>query len=862
MSAEEWEEIKSLFASALAVPLAERSAFLARSCGDRTHLLAVVQELLANHHETGTGGLPPSARSQPLLSRGGLVANRYRITRFLARGGMGEVYEVFDERLRCRLALKVLRAELAADKAALARFERELLITRDVAHDGLCRLFDLVEHQAAAGVMPCLTMELLVGESLADFLVRQRPLDAATALPWIRQIGSAVATLHRRHIVHRDLKPSNVMLASRDNSPPQAIVMDFGLAKVRDAESELFESQVNLQAGAPYFMAPELLRGEKPSVASDIYSFGLLIDEMVTSARAFSAESLQALYFAKLWEAPTPPRERSTGLPEHWNQTILRCLSSDPAARFASIADVVQALEAPAAAKPRQLRRRRILVAAGIGAPIVLGGLAVTVVSGLPVWAKVGVFDIENRVGEAYEHLCRGTVVELMRRLSGMEGIDVQRLYQISRPGAALDQRFSLSGALSGAPGNLTLQMQLFDHASASVLWAEDFGERINRSTGQIPVGNLLGIQTEIAEQTIRALESALGIALRLNSVLRPWRRSREFAVGSPTSSNLAFDLFLRGQTLMQEGSPASLDAAVENLDRAVAEDPRFALAHAALAQAHLSAMNFDQRRAEDHGRSARLHAERALAEDPQLPEAHASLAAVRQRFWDWPGAMESYDAALRLRPRFPRALRWRAGLVLQFGRFEEAVAGMEQAHQLDPYDRSSAAGHGLTLLFAGRVAAAIELLENALLGREMMTARFNLGEAYARHAFLLANQLSSALYDKALQQAAQISRVEAAQPLLSTQLSALTYSLMGDPAAARPHVLLLEQQVAQGAASPGRLARVYSIQRDLDRAMALLERALLARDTSLGYIKVDPFLENVRQHPRFPSLVAAMRLT
>jgi tetratricopeptide (TPR) repeat protein/tRNA A-37 threonylcarbamoyl transferase component Bud32 len=861
MSAEEWEEIKSLFASALALPAADRPDFLARSCGHRDHLRAVVQELLDNHLESGTGDLPPAARSLPVLGRGELVANRYRITRFLARGGMGEVYEVFDERLRCRLALKVLRAELAADKAALARFERELLITRDVAHDGLCRLFDLVEHQTPNGVLPCLTMELLVGESLADLLLRRRPLDTATALPWIRQIGAAVSTLHRRHIVHRDLKPSNVMLASRDSSAPQAIVMDFGLAKVRNAESELFESQVNLQAGAPYFMAPELLRGEKPSIASDVYSFGLLIDEMMTSSRAFAADSLQALYFAKLWEAPTPPRDRASNLPEHWNHAILRCLSLDPAQRFATIAEVVTALEtAPGA--PRKSLRRRFLVAAGVAAPILLGGVAVTAVSGLPVWAKVGVFDIENEAGEAYEHLCRGTVVELMRRLSGMEGVEVLRLYRVFRPGAAPGQRFSLSGSLAGAPGNLQLKFQLYDHAAERVLWSEDFGGRIGHLTGPSSVSNLLEIQSEIAEQTLRALESALGMVLRLNSVLRPWRRNREFSIGSPTSSNLAFDHFLRGQTLMQEGSPASLDAAIESLERAVTEDPRFALAFAALTQAHLSALNFDQRRAEEHGRSAKSHAERALAEDPQLPEAHASLAAVRQRFWDWQGAMESYDAALRLRPRFPRALRWRAGLLLQFGRFDEAVAGMEQAHQLDPHDRTSASGHGLTLLFAGRVPQAIDLLENALHGRDIMSARFNLGEAYARQAFLLSNQFSSGLFEKALQQAAHIGRVEAAQPLLSTQLFAMVYSLRGDHSAARPYAVLLEQQVAQGAASPGRLARVYSIQRDLDGAISLLERALLARDTSLGYIKVDPFLENVRQHPRFPSLVAAMRLT
>ena len=141
-----------------------------------------------------------------------MVAGRYRVVRFLAHGGTGEVYEVFDERLKLRLALKTLRSDLSSDRSALARFERELLVARQVSHENLCRLFDLVEYDTPVGPIPCLTMELLEGESLSERLARERPLDLETAREFVRQIGRGLTALHEHGIIHRDLKPSNVLI--------------------------------------------------------------------------------------------------------------------------------------------------------------------------------------------------------------------------------------------------------------------------------------------------------------------------------------------------------------------------------------------------------------------------------------------------------------------------------------------------------------------------------------------------------------------------------------------------------------------------------------------------------------------------
>src|SRR5262249_39103647 len=146
-------------------------------------------------------------------------------------------------------------------------------------------------------------------------------------------------------VIHRDLKPSNVMLTRRKDGNVRAVVMDFGLAKLDDPDGDFYDSRTDIQAGAPYFMAPELLRSEKPSIASDIYSLGLVIDELVTRTRAFSATSLGALYFAKLWEQPVEPFKRAIDLPDNWGRVIIRCLESKAEARFHSAREVIHALE-------------------------------------------------------------------------------------------------------------------------------------------------------------------------------------------------------------------------------------------------------------------------------------------------------------------------------------------------------------------------------------------------------------------------------------------------------------------------------------------------------------------------------------
>jgi serine/threonine-protein kinase len=299
-------------------------------------------------------GPPPSGR--PSFAEDQLLAGRYRIVRFISRGAGGEVYEAEDLELRVRVALKSIRASIARDPDALARFKREILLARSISHPNVCRIFDLGQHRDGGGGAFFLTMELLDGETLADRIERRGRLPEAEALPLVRQMAAALGAAHDAGVVHRDFKPGNVVIVpSRDGE--RAVVADFGLAlatatpgDARDAARLTAEGKI---VGTPAYVAPEQVNGEPITPRTDVYALGLVMYEMVTGQLAFGGETLLSVVARRLAEPPPPPASIVPDLDRRWEAVILRCLERAPAARFASAADVVAALDAPSAPPPR-----------------------------------------------------------------------------------------------------------------------------------------------------------------------------------------------------------------------------------------------------------------------------------------------------------------------------------------------------------------------------------------------------------------------------------------------------------------------------------------------------------------------------
>jgi tetratricopeptide (TPR) repeat protein len=314
----------------------------------------------------------PPADVPPSFSPQDVVAGRYRIARFVARGGMGEVYEAQDLELGERVALKTVRPDVAAQPKVLERFKREIQLARKVSHPSVCRTFDIGRHQAPGGPeVVFLTMEYLEGETLSQRLRASGRLFPADALPVLRQMAAALQAAHDAGIVHRDFKSSNVIPVPAKGGP-RVVVTDFGLARAPADEGDSSSGSLTGTGvvGTPYYMAPEQVTGGKIGPSADLYSLGIVFYEMVTGRLPFGGESPLSIAVKRLTEKPPPPRLTVPDLDPSWEAAILRCLERNPEDRFASAADVVRSLEGETVVTGRT---RRGLVAALVAGLLVAG---------------------------------------------------------------------------------------------------------------------------------------------------------------------------------------------------------------------------------------------------------------------------------------------------------------------------------------------------------------------------------------------------------------------------------------------------------------------------------------------------------
>jgi serine/threonine-protein kinase len=259
---------------------------------------------------------------------GTLLDARYRIIGLLGRGGMGEVYRADDMRLGQQVALKLLPEDLRNDPLRLGQFHNEVRTARQVSHPNVCRVYDIGE---ADGLL-YLSMEYVDGEDLATSLRRIGRFPEDKAVDIARQLCAGVAAAHQRGVIHRDLKPANIML----DGAGRVRVMDFGLAAVGGAEE--------IRAGTPAYMAPEQLFGREVTVRSDIFALGLVMYELFTGRRAFTAPTVGELVNQHETRSITPPSAIVGAMDPGIERAILRCLESDPERRPASALAVSAAL--------------------------------------------------------------------------------------------------------------------------------------------------------------------------------------------------------------------------------------------------------------------------------------------------------------------------------------------------------------------------------------------------------------------------------------------------------------------------------------------------------------------------------------
>jgi tetratricopeptide (TPR) repeat protein len=360
MDQNRWKIVADIFHAAVGLPDQERAGFIVRASGGDEVVEKEVEALLhadalaKDYIEApivGPGTLEKLFQSsQPLLVPGETLCGRFRILRAVGEGGMGQIFEAYDIELAVHVALKTIRAEIAANPQTVSRFRQEVRLARRITHPNVCRTFDLERDTRAVDPVNgsreeivFLTMEFLEGESLAARIKREGALALEVAFDIARQLASGLQAARVLGVVHRDIKPGNIMLVSED-SGLRAVITDFGLAYAESVDAvRTLSDNTAMPLGTLAYMAPEQLEGHPVSPATDTYAFGLVLFEMITGKQAFPPNALLSGIARRLSGQLPDATSIVPGLPARWTRTISACLEVRPEDR-PRLEEVVDAL--------------------------------------------------------------------------------------------------------------------------------------------------------------------------------------------------------------------------------------------------------------------------------------------------------------------------------------------------------------------------------------------------------------------------------------------------------------------------------------------------------------------------------------
>src|SRR5262245_30872582 len=654
----------------------------------------------------GFGGPRGPAATPPALVAGAALGSRYLIESVLGEGGMGMVYRARDLELNRTVALKVIRPELASRPEILDRFKREILLASQVTHRNVVRIFDLGE----AGDLRFISMSFIEGESLRALLDREGPLTAERGVPLVRTIALALAAAHEAGIVHRDLKPHNVLI-DRDGQP---YIGDFGISRSMDSDGGTM-TETGAILGTVDYMSPEQARADVPDHRSDIYSLGMMMFEMFTGALPFRASNPLSVMVKRVHEDAPAPTQVRPGMPPWLSAIIMRAMQRDVAARYQTVAELVADLDRQRATRARRrLFGRRAAIAAialalaGAGIPLVMRLVASRPQVVPAVKTSLAVLPFRNDTGDPRFDWVRSGVTSVVRtgliqaralRLAGDDRVD--EILDLLKPAPGEEARPANAqriGRLAGVDNVLAGSLVRIGDQFRFDAQILKLGDRAIAGTTPVVVDGageaaIVGMMDDLT----RRVRDELGVG-------RAWGEKDVRAAQLSTASVAALSAYGEGLALERAGNDLE---AVKKLEAAVAADPRFAVARAALADTYDRLGHSDKaRQAADEAlasardvspwEAARIRATRArLAGDlgeaekalvtiveaaPNDPASLLDLGQVQEDRGNLTGALDSIGRAVSLDPRHAGAQYALARAQSRAGRTADAVASLNKA--------------------------------------------------------------------------------------------------------------------------------------------------------------------------------------
>jgi serine/threonine protein kinase/tetratricopeptide (TPR) repeat protein len=753
----------------------------------------------------------------------GTTVTHYRVLRKIGSGGIGEVYEAEDLLLGRHVALKFLLPERSRDPEAVDRFLREARAASALNHPNICTVHEIGEH----GDRRFLVTELLVGKTLKHVLYAG-PMPSDWVQDVTLQIARGLAAAHATGITHRDIKPENIFVTENG----LVKLLDFGLAKLTEQNPILaspltsdgfVQTSPGALVGTLLYMSPEQLRCEPVGSTSDIFSFGIVIWEMLSGAHPFLRNSPVEIASAILNDALPSLPQPLTQPPVPWNAILAKMLAKHPSARYATAQELLDDFGNFSSVATSSSGNG----AAALARPD----------------SSIAVLPLVNLSGSPdTDYFGDGLAEELISMLMGVDGLRVAaRTSSFRFRGTEIDVRdvgrqlkvgSILEGSVRKSGNKLRITVSLVNVADGFCLWSAKYDREMS---------DIFAIQDEISHAIVAGLRITL-------------RGSADASIAPrPTSNPEAYNLYLQGRFFWNKRTAQDLQKGISCFKQATDLDSNFAAALAGLADCYATQAIYGVEAPADVIPLAREAAQKALAINHRLAEAHASLGFIRAAYdWDWQAAEKEFKRAAEISPRYATAHHWYAtNCLLPLRRFDQARAELQMACDLEPLSLVIRTTVGLQRLLERHFGEAIEVLRKVVaLDENFGMAHFFLGQVY----------VEKQMFAEAV---AELKMAETLAGYSSESVAALgvAYAGAGKNGETMLRLKELEERSRTGYVSPLLFTHLLLAMGEKDQALRCLKQAREIRACDLIWLNVRPAFDVLRNEPAFVEICSEVGL-
>ena len=629
----------------------------------------------------------------------------YKILKKLGEGGMGVVYLAEDTKLKRKVAIKFLPHQISANEEERKRFEIEAQAAAALNHPNIATIHAIEE----ADEQIFIVMEYIDGKELKHIVgaYRDKPLPVNDVINYTVQIAEGLEAAHKNGIIHRDIKSQNIMI-TKDG---KVKIMDFGLAKVGKGVQL---TQIGSTIGTIAYMSPEQTKGEQVDQRTDIWSFGVVLYEMLTGQLPFKGDYEQAIVYSILNEEP----ELGDNISEELKLIINKVLEKNPDDRYQNSKDLVSAFQQLVHRGESQTSNyfsginkinrtsNRIKIISGIAAAVGIALIIFFLINKNGIKIKsLAILPFDNlQKDSSISYLSDGIPENLINRLSSFQDVKVfarsatfnlnDTSKSISSIKRLLNADAVLTGQLVQNNGVYYLSCQLVNAENENQIW----GNKYKLTNNDI---------SRIEDSIISSLMNPLQIAP--NNSSKDIKQKKEVKPA-------AYAEYLKGKYLSYGSTPEESEKALAHFREAIRIDPTYAAAYAAIANEKIVQTLFLTAPQSEIINEARIAIEAAKALDPDLPEIYTSEGAIKFYYdWDWQGAVESYKKALELDPSNATIYIRYSATLADVGRYQEALPLADKAVELDPVSISSLHNLGWTNLVASNFQKSVTAFGKAL---------------------------------------------------------------------------------------------------------------------------------------------------